>query len=1166
MNKPNDIWKILSRDVPIQKLGKTITTILEDDKSSKSTKKSPKVQIFELLVAETLNLYDNNILWKITRASKDGGVDLYGTSKKIIKTPFSNNFIKEISLGQVKHTEENGYGIGQVKVDLFKLKSAWLRMRDDNNCTLRQFLFILATNNDNYIYKLNNDIEQNSHSRDIAEFKDYANITLLNGNTLIKSWKLNFSYFKEILKNAITNSELEDFEAFINNQRDDWLDININVSSMDEETFLVGETFCIKISVANNFPFLDSRLYLKWRPNTNNTIQIMYPLNAADTRSKGVHLKKSTELLYGQEKEFSFVFRGTQVGRHSLGNIDLCYENDKVMASVALQKVHFLNGFLPNKLIEPTHIQEYNALSNFIKNNNIIDNNFMCCAIVGCGGLGKSTIINELVYAASGNGFSCVAVQHPKDKIHEREVITRLFNILIFPDSSSIFRAEQAINTLKDILRTNFEQEWHNHLLDYFSGKKQVSQKMIAECLATLIMTISADNRLLIWLSDLHWGEQEFFGILDETLGMLNRHKNLLENRLAIIFEGRDGETLRKNDLSYSPDNWLNFLENGFLNIINLPFWNKQMCEEFVKSQFSSTLNNKIEDFINETIQSSNSVPMHIVQNINLMLENEILGFDNNHQLIILKAFNKELFSSDIITTIKNRIDYYEKKFKIYVELLVIAAKWNDKIKPQMNDWIIDKMNLTESNKFLIKQSGFIEDINNSVNTIKFRHEHYLNAFNEYHIKNDSLIDECISFYTSLPGLNDDDKLNIIELKRLYSIKDYENIYNDAFNLLQETQDDDIRLAAYKIIDQIQDNVSIVKLLKYEVYFEICELILRNGNWNDGLSYLNKVFNIKEDCIENILCYLKSYQEYANIQADRLLFDDSIEKAELGIKLADRCLNDKKYELHYNEISLLKEKLQARLAVCYWFSGNFSLAYKIQKDCLLSAKRRGDLYSSAHIAYEMSTLEFHWDYDKPAAQMNEILLSFDNNPIPYLEHEKTLIETQLLIGEVLYAIKNNNDVTPIIIKINQLIDFYRLRPKVYEEYLCRTIRALCHFYMQNYDDCLNDLMVALNKSTFSNMPNLEWKAYVNMAQFLHFKKDNNCIHYARKAVDLFSTAIELNKKTSLSFKIMVAPATDILANILHQELPQISINDKRHDNIPSMLAANVNGITFFIMN
>lgn len=1166
MNKSHDIWKILTRNVPVQKLGKTITTVLVDDNPDKSTQKPPKVQIFELLVAETLNLYDNNILWEITRASKDGGVDLYGTSKKIIKTPFSNGFIKEISLGQVKHTKDSGYGIVQVKSDLYKLKSAWLCRRDVNNCTLRQFLFILATSNDKYINKLNNDIEQYPLNRDIVEFKDYANVTLLNGNTLMKSWKLNFSYFKDILKNAITNSELEDLEAFINNQREDWLDININVSSMNEATFLVGETFCIKFSVSNNFPFLDSRLYLKWRPHTDNTIQIMYPLNAADTRSKGVHIKKSTEVLYDQEKEFSFVFRGTQVGRHSLGNIDLCYENNKVMASVALQEVHFLNGFLPNKLIEPTHIKEYDALSNFIKNNNAIDNNFKCFAIIGCGGLGKSTIINELVYTASGNGFSCIAVQHPKDKIHEREVITRLFDKLIFPDSSSIFRPERAVNALKDILRMNFEQVWSKYLLEYFSGKKQVSQKMIAECLATLIITISSDNRLLIWLSDLHWGEQEFFGIIDETLGILDRHQNLLENRVVIIFEGRDGETLRKNDLSYSPDNWLNFLENGFLNIINLPFWNKQMCEEFVKSQFSSTLNDNIKDFINKIIQSSNSVPMHIVQNINLMLENKILGFDCNHQLIILKSFNNELFSSDIITTIMNRIDYYEKKFKIYVELLVIAAKWNDNINPQMNDWIIDKLNLTESNKILIKQSGFLEDFHNSVNIIKFRHEHYLNAFNEYHIKNDSLIDECISFYSALPDLNDDDKLNIIELKRLYSIKDYDSIYNDAFNLLQETQADDIRLAAYKIIDQIQDNVPVVKIPKYEVYFEICELILRNGNWDDGLTYLNKVFDIKEDCIENILCYLRSYQEYANIQADRLLFDDSIEKAELGIELADRCLNDKKYELHYNIISLLKEKLQARLAVCYWFSGDFNLAYKTQEACLQSATRRGDLYSSAHIAYEMSTLEFHWDYEKPATQMQEILLSFDDKPIPYLEHEKTLIETQLLIGEVLYAIKNNNDVTPIISKTTELIDFYRLQPHIYEEYLCRTIRALCYFHMQNYDECLNDLVVALNKSTFSNMPNLEWKAYVNMAQFLHFKKDKNCIHYALKAVDLFSTAIELNKKTALTFKRMVASATDILENILHKELPRISFKDKRLDTTQSMLAANVNGITFFIMN
>lgn len=1163
MNDKKEIWDILLTKVAINDLGKTITCIQNDDGNIKKKKQNQTVQIFELLVAETLNLYDNNVLWEITRAAKDGGVDLYGTSKKIIKTPFSKNYIKEISLGQIKHTSNSGYGLEKVKVDLFKLQNAWL-CRRTSNCTLRQFLFVLATDNDNYVNKLSKELYEHSSSRDIANLEDYANITMLDGNLLMKSWKLNFSYFKEILKNALSNSDLDELEKFVNSQSDAWLDINMTEGSSEDNSYFVGETFSVKITIANGMPYLNSRLYLKWRPADDNTIQIMYPLNAADSRSNGIPLSKTTEFLQGQSKEFNFVFRGTQAGKYNLGNIDLCYENGKAVKSILLSKVNFLSGIFPDKIIEPTHIKEYNELIEFIKNKNCNDDNFKCFVVTGCGGLGKSTLISELIYGASGNGFSCISIQHPKDKIHEREVIVRLFNKLIYPESSSIFRVDQAVKTIKRVLRLNFEDEWEASLIEYLSGKNQISEKIIAECLATLIITISVNSRLFIWISDLHWGGPELFGILGETLDILERNKELFENRVIILFEGRDGETLKTKNFYYSPENWLNFLENGFLRIINLPLWSKQECEEFLKTKFSFTLNDGTTEFINEIVKSSNSVPMHIVQNINLMLENKILGINDEQQLVILSAFDKKLFSNNIIETINNRIDYYEKKFKLYIEMLVIVAKWEDKVNSQMNDWIIDKLNLTESGKNLVKQSGFINDLNRFNHRIKFRHEHYLTAFNEHYIKNDKLVDECLNYYSSLPVLTDDDKLKIIALKRLFTYKDYNNIYNECVNLLINAETNDIKLSVYKIIEEIQDNVSAVKIPKYEIYFEICELILRSGNWNEALTYLNKVFVFNEDCIENICCRLKSYQEYANIQADRLFFDDSIEKAEFGIKLADESLNNKKYQPYYGKLNLLKEKLQARLAVCYWFSGNFKLAYAIQKACLQNAINRGDSYSTAHITYEIATLEFHWLYNEPSKKMKNILSSFNTRPIPYLEHEKNLIEIQLLIGKALHAVKNNNDVITIINKVNKIIDSFRIQSKVYEEFLCRTIRAMCFFYQKKYADCLNDLMVALNKSTYSNMPNLEWKAFINIAQFLHHQGNKNCVYYALMAVDVLSVAINSNKKTAQSFKTMIKPVISILENILHKNLPEFEINEDNQIN--EMLAADVQGVTFFIMN
>ena len=110
--KKLNIWKdVLEKNFKIKDFPNA-TAI--QDKSGEYT-----VQLFELLVAETLNLHDQNIRWNVTQSGHDHGVDFVGHELKDSYTPFIQKPLELISLGQVKR-KTSSYRYDDFKNDLFK--------------------------------------------------------------------------------------------------------------------------------------------------------------------------------------------------------------------------------------------------------------------------------------------------------------------------------------------------------------------------------------------------------------------------------------------------------------------------------------------------------------------------------------------------------------------------------------------------------------------------------------------------------------------------------------------------------------------------------------------------------------------------------------------------------------------------------------------------------------------------------------------------------------------------------------------------------------------------------------------------------------------------------------------------------------------------------------
>ena len=136
-----DIWE----DV----LKKSVKSDLLKNVSVLSQKDVPyNVQVFELLIAESLNRQDRHTNWNVTQASHDYGVDLVGTDIVPCRTPFTTTQYRLLSVGQIKRSKRS-YKYEDLRTDIRKARGYWINSDLFNGNSPKQFLFILSTEGKN---------------------------------------------------------------------------------------------------------------------------------------------------------------------------------------------------------------------------------------------------------------------------------------------------------------------------------------------------------------------------------------------------------------------------------------------------------------------------------------------------------------------------------------------------------------------------------------------------------------------------------------------------------------------------------------------------------------------------------------------------------------------------------------------------------------------------------------------------------------------------------------------------------------------------------------------------------------------------------------------------------------------------------------------------------
>lgn len=410
-----DIWNILLKKVH----GKNLKNFNVLDKKSNL---NCYYQIFEVLVAETLNICDRNTVWTVSGFHNDGGIDLKGIDKRTFSTPFVPEPIRGISIGQIKR-RASGHKFDSFIDDLTKINNYCFKENIYDEYCLVQVLYVLSSDKSDNIKKIKKRYAEAIQNHEILSLNISHNskLNLIDANNIINTWKLYHNYFSVLLEDALDESELSVFNNYFTTMN--LSIISIAQSSQSNKDVFVGEDFLKKITISCSIDNLYVPLYVKWHTVEPGKIQLIYPLQALDPRKNGykIYINKNADLI--------IKMRCIEEGLINCGNIEFYSEDGECIACVNLNTVNVISNF------EICHFTEKNIkLINDIKRNILsLEKGVSLYRIVGNGGIGKSTVISEVMMHIANMNFMCMNLSHHKDKTHENDMLKSMFKEIIYP-------------------------------------------------------------------------------------------------------------------------------------------------------------------------------------------------------------------------------------------------------------------------------------------------------------------------------------------------------------------------------------------------------------------------------------------------------------------------------------------------------------------------------------------------------------------------------------------------------------------------------------------------------------------------------------------------------------------------------------------------------------
>jgi len=1122
-----------------------------------------KFQIFEVLVAETLAVLEPDTKWQTTVGGNDGGIDFIGY-RSAEASPYIAHHPEQVILGQVKRRGSR-YKYEDFRNDIGKAFEYYTSTFVEKDKSLFQLVFIISTSNETYIANLRKNLlkewKKKKRLTFIANIK--SPISVIDASEIIKYWKFNFGFVKDILQKIISDKQLQLLKDYINNIDANWITVNISES---KESF-IGKVVEKRVTINSELKELplDIKIRCIIPKESCGIVQILKPLSL-------IQPSVVYSIKVYKSYTFSMQFRGLREGIFDLGFLEITSPDITLLKRINLGTIYFRKTLFPVLQQRPNE----KIYRNIVLQLKEADQRIQVNALVGCGGIGKSTMAQEVAILASNLGYFCVDLALTNNKFDGKNFIKMLLLQIISQSNPAIIYEGKIINYLVYYLQHMFRDCWLDDLEVYFNGCGSYNNNHIIECVVSCVIKVASRHKVFIWLSDLHWLDQETAQMLQKILSALHFNESFLENPVVIALEGRDNEMLVVDGKYYLPHAWLTLLKSPIFQIHKLMHWNKRDSLALINAVFGGGQNSidlpHFQKLSSILLEQCGGVPFHILEQIKYLIDLEKLGVRSDGELFIIDTSWGDVFSDKLKHVVSMRLAFYQYKYPDLLDYLIVYVNLSQELLIPFT--ALMKLSLSKiyaGIDEILNDCGFVSTINQR---LIFQHEYYVQTLKTMPIKNENHLEDCIKWLDAIKAKSIRDSLSLIQLLLKKQTPDYEYISQISLTLLKETSDGTIRQRICEMLCRVPPQVLEKHGMPlYKVLFELSEIIIQYGDYSLSKQYSLDLLKIDDfDNWDYLFHSALAYENLSNTSADEMLFDEAIRYAEKGIEFVDNILR-RADEHNAMNLYQAREILVERLAICYLFIGNFIKAELLQKEAYESASHRKDRYTLLRIGYEMGDVALYKNASVGISLLEQCYIDAQEI-ITFRACERHFIKAMSLVGRLIQL-----TTTPDEAKIKgdnanniyaESLTLYEILEREHDSYTVSinliTLGVACLFKNEDTSQAMHYFMLAMETAMNACLDNLLWKCHFNVAEIC--KREGNytdALYHARKSMDMINRSIEINAMSRESLiRTLLKPVRKLeeITKEANSYFLQYTFNDST--NPPHNIVWN--DCTLFLMN
>lgn len=1114
-------------------------------------------QIFEVLVSETIQLLYPDYFWHTTPAQGDGGVDFYG-EQEARPMPALFQMPSRIIYGQVKRKKASFR-----QEELINSTNKMIRYYFSNDIqkkSLQQLIHVISSDG-TIALKLG----------DTIEYKDsliYV-VTTINSEDLFRLWACNPKFLKTILPERQMEHQRDIFLKEINKIYKPHAPSYTSQISINS-TVYCGQPFEVSITFTSCVPF-PMQFSAAWIQDTEAPIYLVAPQGLFQQYGD-----YSFSLLHSYR--LTLQFKSATPGVHCLGYLRITAQFGTGIDEIALGNIEIKRAFMPAYFELPNHELD-ERLCRELDNH---DPDLSFYAVVGEGGIGKSSFLQEISDYAINCGYRSITVKHPCEITDEADFWRELFQQLMGPSDGELSFHDTIMSELRTAMGVYYQESWKDILLELFQSGSMKRSGELLDCWLCLSILAVDREPIFLWISNMHWCSCAAIEIFHRYLKILQQNRNYFRNKLIIVFEGRTEETLKTETKRVIPFEWITFQKSHILKQIRLRKWSKPLCRQYINALLNreeasdSYLEQsyKIRQFL---ITYGSGNPMHINELIRYLEQRKNLEYQDDGKLTILSSVIIVPEHTLILDIIRARVAYYRKISPLLVDFLILGAhliEW-----PFFRQYAVFFYRQYDGNPDdILAEMGFVT-LNPKTGNFSLIHEHYKTILLQTTLSCDHSVTDCLD-WAQTAGIQVPVHIEC-RLRLLCQNINYTDVCSLLLAALKSESDDLISFELLQLLEQIPGNtLEECGMPLYHLYRMLESSCMGMGNWETAEQYVQSLKQLKGDTPSYYIDLLFARKSLSNNYSFRMKFEYAQEECEEAIiDLENYLLSEP--EMTADEKRTLKRELcmlKNRLSIIFFLSGKHKKARDKVEEALLLAQRENDQYVKYHIQYEMGLWEL-----RSNPQQGLALISEAYNKLPQVEllagtQEMDLVRADYLMAQLKVAGIAGRFPMDMLrtVKKEAAEGCRRLsntRERV-ESMLYHTIYGIVAIIEGNLQEALRYFQMGAEIAYQASLVHMIWKMHLNLAQCyclllqdqsasLYEEYQHNMQFHAEEALMVLNQALLENARIHGTFQKVLAYPMALAEQFMKQpEIPQLSGISSDYCGIH----INYQGYAFFLLD